>query len=302
MHKQLRRTMLFCPANNPKHLFTAMIYKPDCILFDLEDAVPYQDKEAARDLLIEALACMDYCGSEVFVRVNPLYTEFGEADVKELVKAGLRRVRLPMCENEEDVMRLARLLDEVEQLNAIEKGSVKIQCAIETPMGVHNSLRIAQASERVISISFGAEDFTRTLGTDRTKAARELFLARSTVVLNANIAGVDAIDTVYADVKDMNGFKCEVEDAKNLGFSGKSCIHPSQVEVVHAVFTPSKEEIDFSVKIVDASKNADIEKGGVILLDGRMIDIPVIAKAQRILELAQGAGIKVGGIHANKDE
>ncbi len=295
MKKHLRRTMLFCPANNPKHLFTAMIYRPDCILFDLEDAVPFNEKEAARDLLVEALQCIDYGKSEVFVRVNALYTEFGVNDVEELVPAGLRRIRLPMCESAEDVKRLDTLLTQIEETHKIDKGSVKIQCAIETPMGVHNSLEIAKASDRIVSISFGAEDYTRTLGTDRTKAGHELFLARSTVVLNAKIAGVDAIDTVFSDVNDKDGFRAEVESAKNLGFAGKSCIHPSQVDLVHNVFTPTTEDVKSSLKIIEASRNADIEMGGVILVDGKMIDVPVIAKAERIIELAVGAGMKIGG-------
>lgn len=295
MKKQLRRTMLFCPANNPKHLFTAMIYKPDCILFDLEDAVPFNEKEAARDLMVEALRSIDYGKCEVFVRINPLYTEFGEADVKELIPAGLRRLRLPMCESADDVKQLDALLEEIEKLHGIEVGSVKIQCAIETPMGVHNSLEIARASKRVVSISFGAEDYTRTLGIDRTTSGQELFLARSTIVLNAKLAGVDAVDTVFSNVKDMDGFTREVYGAKNLGFAGKSCIHPSQIEVVHNTFTPTQEEVESSLRIIQASKDADIEKGGVILVDGKMIDVPVIAKAERILHLAEGAGMKIGG-------
>ncbi|MBF4694096.1 HpcH/HpaI aldolase/citrate lyase family protein [Fusibacter ferrireducens] len=296
MKKKLRRTMLFCPANKPKHLFTSMIYEPDCIIFDLEDAVPFNEKVAARDLLVEALKAIDYGQVEVFARINALYTDFGEDDVRALVPAGLKRLRLPMCESEKDVKDLDVLLTEIERAHNIEVGSVKVQCAIETPKGVVNSLAIAQASPRVTSISFGAEDFTRTLGTDRTKAGNELFLARSTVALNANIAGVDAIDTVYADVKDEEGFIKEVESARNLGFSGKSCIHPSQVELVHKIYTPNSKDIEASIKIIEAARNADIEKGGVIVVDGKMIDIPVIAKAERILELAVGAGIQIGGV------
>lgn len=295
---RLRRTMLFCPASNPKLLFSAMIYKPDCLLFDLEDAVAYNDKIAARDLMVEALKVIDYETCEVFVRINPLYTEFGLEDTKALVAAGLSRIRLPMCETKEDVIRMCELLDEVEKINGIENGFVKLQCAIETPLGVHNSLEIAMASDRVISISFGAEDFTRTLGTDRTKEGRELFFARSQVVLNAKLAGVDAIDTVFSDISDVEGFKKEVRDAKNLGFSGKSCIHPSQVSLVHNIFTPTKDEIKSAIKIINASGDANIERGGVIVVDGKMIDIPVIDKAKRILELAVGAGINVGGINA----
>ncbi len=289
--KKLRRTMLFCPASNGKMLFNAPIYKPDCIIFDLEDAVKYDDKEAARDLLIEALKVVDYGNIEVFVRVNPLYTEFGEDDVRELVKAGLKRLRLPMCETAENIIELDNLLKEIEEKNNIEVGTVKVQCAIETPLGVHNALAIAQASDRVVSISFGAEDFTRSLGVDRTKEATELFYARSQVAMAASIAGVDAIDTVWSDVEDTEGFKSEVSSARNLGFAGKSCIHPGQIEIVHDIYTPSTSEIEKSVRIVEAAKEANIDKGGVITLDGKMIDIPVIAKAQRIVDLAKGAGL-----------
>ncbi len=295
--KKLRRTMLFAPASNPKLLFNTAIYEPDCILFDLEDAVKYDEKDAARDLLVEAFKVIDYGKSEIFVRINPLRTPlgekapFGEIDVRELVPAGLRKMRLPMCEKPEHIIELSKLLDEVEKEHNIEAGSVKIQASLETPLGVMNALAIAQSSERVISISFGAEDFTRTLGTDRTKAATELFFARSQVAIAASIAKIDAIDTVWSDVSDIEGFRKEVESAKNLGFAGKSCIHPSQIKVVHEVFTPSMEEIEKSLTIVEAAKAASIEAGGVITVEGKMVDIPVIAKAERVVNLAKGAGI-----------
>jgi citrate lyase subunit beta/citryl-CoA lyase len=295
--KKLRRTMLFAPASNPKLLFTTSIYKPDCILFDLEDSVKYDDKDAARDLLVEAFKVVDFKNCEIFVRINPLRTPtgskapFGELDVRELVPAGLRKIRLPMCEKIEHIQELSTLLEEVENLHGIEVGSVKIQASLETPLGVMSALAIAQSSDRVVSISFGAEDFTRTLGVDRTKAATELFFARSQVVMAASIAKVDAIDTVWADVSDIEGFRAEVESSKNLGFSGKSCIHPSQVKIVHNIFTPSMEEINKSIEIVEAAKSANIEAGGVITVNGKMVDLPVIAKAERVISLAHGAGI-----------
>ncbi len=133
------------------------------------------------------------------------------------------------------------------------------------------------------------------MGIDRRKSGQELLLARSIIALNANIAGVDAIDTVFSDIKDLQGFRAEVESARNLGFSGKSCIHPSQIEVVHDVFTPSIEDIESSLRIIKVAKLADIEKGGVILIDGKMVDIPVIAKAERVVKFAKGAGIRIGG-------
>jgi citrate lyase subunit beta/citryl-CoA lyase len=289
--RKLRRTMLFCPASNPKLLFTAHVYKPDCIIFDLEDAVKYDEKDSARDLLAEALKTIDYEDCEVFARINPLYTEFGETDVRELVKAGLKRVRLPMCEKKEDIIELDKLLTDVEKKNNIEEGSVKIQCAIETPKGVYNSLEIAQGSSRVISISFGAEDYTRTLGVDRTASGEEIFLARSQVALSASIAGVDAIDTVWSNLSDEDGFKREIKNAISLGFSGKSCIHPSQIDIVHEMFKPDAKEIEKSMKIISAAKESNIEKGGVITVDGKMVDIPVIAKAERVVNLAIGSGL-----------
>lgn len=287
----LCRTLLFCPASNPKLLFTAPIYQADGIIFDLEDSVRYDEKDAARELLAEALKSIEYDSCEVFARINPLDTEFGEEDVRVLVAAGLRRIRLPMTQCSDDVDRLCKLLDQVEDDFGVERGSTRVQCAIETPLGVHNVYEIAKASERIVSISFGAEDYTRSLGIERKDAAEALLYPRSRITSVAALAGIDAIDTVWSDISDMDGFRSEVLQAKNLGFAGKACIHPSQIEVVHDVFTPDKESVQQSVEIMQIAKDLDIEKGGVALLKGKMIDIPVIDKARRIVRLAKGAGL-----------
>ncbi len=291
MEKRARRTMLFAPANNPKMLVTAHLYGADCALFDLEDAVKYADKDAARDLLAEALKTVDYGDTEIFARINPLSTEFGRDDVKILVPAGLRKMRLAMCETPEQVKELDELLTEVEKEYEIENGACKIQCSLETPLAVMNAVSIATASPRVTSISFGAEDFTRTMGAQRTKEGKELFVARTMVVMAAAIAGVDAIDTVWSDLDDEEGFKAEVKTSMNLGFAGKSCIHPSQIKIVHKIFTPNKEELEKSLEIVRAAEAANINKGGVITVNGKMVDIPVIAKAEKVVRLAKSAGM-----------
>lgn len=291
MERRARRTMMFAPANNPKMLVTAHLYGPDCVLFDLEDAVKYADKDAARDLLAEALKVVDYGDTEIFVRINPLSTEFGKDDVRVLVPAGLRKMRLAMCETPEQVKELDQLLTKVEKEHGIENGACKIQCSLETPLAVMNAVSIATASSRVISISFGAEDFTRTMGAERTKEGKELFVARTMVVMAAAIAGVDAIDTVWSDLDDEEGFKEEVKTSMNLGFAGKSCIHPSQVKIVHKIFTPNKEELEKSLEIVKAAEAANINKGGVITVNGKMVDIPVIAKAEKVVRLAKSAGM-----------
>lgn len=291
MERRARRTMMFAPANNPKMLVTAHLYGPDCVLFDLEDAVKYADKDAARDLLAEALKVVNYGDTEIFARINPLSTEFGKDDVKILVPAGLRKMRLAMCETPEQVKELDQLLTEVEKEHGIENGDCKIQCSLETPLAVMNAVSIATASPRVTSISFGAEDFTRTMGAERTKEGKELFVARTMVVMAAAIAGVDAIDTVWSDLDDEEGFKAEVKTSMNLGFAGKSCIHPSQVKIVHKIFTPNKEELEKSLEIVKAAEAANINKGGVITVNGKMVDIPVIAKAEKVVRLAKSAGM-----------
>jgi citrate lyase subunit beta / citryl-CoA lyase len=291
--KQLRRTMLFAPASNPKMLFNVQVYRPDCIIFDLEDAVKYEEKSSARDLLVEALKAVDFEKCEVFARINPLRTphgkkgEFGEKDVRELVPAGLTRIRLPMCETKEHIVELSALLDEVEKKHDMKKNTVKIQASLETPLGVLNALEIANASDRVISISFGAEDFTSSLGVDRTKTGTELLYARSQVVLAASVAKIDAIDTVWSDLSDPEGFKKEVELIRGLGFAGKSCIHPSQIKSVHAAYTPTQDAVSKALEIVNASEKANIQAGGAITVNGRMIDIPIIEKAKRIISLSK---------------
>lgn len=289
-NEDIRRTMLFCPATNPKLYIDGPIFKPDCILFDLEDAVNYSEKDSARELLAEAIKSLDFGEVEIFARINPLYTEFGKLDVQRLVPAGLRKMRLPMSEKKEDIIELDELLTKIEQENGIEVGSCKIQASIETPLGVKNAYEIATASDRIISISFGAEDYTRLLGVDRTKNGAELFFARTQIANIASIVGVHAIDTVWADFNDVEGFEKETNLGKQLGFSGKSCIHPSQIERVHNIFTPTDDEIERSIIILEAVKKAGIEKGGVIQVNGKMVDIPVIEKAKKIINFAKGAG------------
>ena len=288
--EKLYRSWLFCPANNPKLLYSATTYAPDAIIFDLEDAVPVDEKDDARDLLVEALKTIDYKDIIVLARVNPLYTPFGEKDIRELVPAGLKYIRFPMCETVQHVQELDALLTELEKANNIPVGTVKVAAALETPLGVYNALAIAQ-EDRIFAISLGAEDFTRSLGATRTPKGVELDYARGKIVLEASIAGVLAIDTVWADMSNKEGFQAEVVHIKNMGFDGKACIHPAQIDDIHGVFTPKKEEIEQSLRIIQAAQDSGIKDGGVIKLDGKMVDIPVIQKAERIVKLAKAAGI-----------
>lgn len=285
------RSWLFAPANNPKLLYSSLTFNPDAIIFDLEDAVPLSEKEDSRELLIEAFKTIDYGNTPIFVRVNALSTPFGRDDITQLVKAGLRNIRLPMCDTPEQIKEIDELLNKLEKENKIEENSVVIAAALETPLAVYNALNIAKASKRVIGISLGAEDFTRCMGIERTVEEGELFYARSKIVLEARIAGIAAVDGVYTKIDDTEGFYKQAEYAKSLGFTGKACIHPAQINFVHKAYLPKEEDIEYSIKVLEVSERSNIKDGGVISLDGKMIDIPVIEKAKRVILLAKKAGL-----------
>ena len=284
------RTMLFCPASQPKMFLNAPVFQPDAILFDLEDAVAYAEKDSARDLLCEAVGQLDFGACRVFVRINSLHTPFGEEDVRAVVPAGIRYPRLAMCETAADVRELDGLLAAVEAEHQLPVGSVKVQCSIETARGVLNAREIVAASPRVISLSFGAEDYTRFMGTSRSKSAQELQFARTYLPVVAAEAGISAIDTVWSALDDQEGFEAEVRNARALGFSGKSCIHPSQVPVVHRLYTPDEEEVAHARRVMEAMRAAEQAGAGVFTVDGKMVDAPVIAKARRVL-LQIGEGV-----------
>lgn len=293
--KKLRRSMLFVPANNPGMIFQAPVFSPDCIIFDLEDAIPVREKDSARDLLVEAIKSIDFGKCEIFARTNPLYTPYGEDDVRALAHAGLKNYRLPMTESPEDIERMDILLTELEKEIGLESRSLKILGAIETAKGVLNAPAIARSSDRLVGISFGAEDFTRSMATERSKTGEELYWARSHVVMAAMAAGIDAIDTVFADLEDSEAFEKELKMAKQLGFCGKSLIHPSQINLVHKIFSPGREEVHQAKKIIDAMEEAEERGAGVIVVDGKMVDEPVLIRAKRIMELAMASGMEGRG-------
>lgn len=285
------RSWLFAPASNPKLLYSSVVYKPDAIIFDLEDAVALKEKEDARELLIEALKSINYGNIQIFARVNSIKTPFGFDDIKYLVKAGLRNIRLPMCDTPEEIKQVDEFLSKLEEENNIKRGTIVIAAALETPIGVYNAYKIAVASNRVIGISLGVEDFTRCMGIDRTKDEDELNYARGKVVLEAHAAGVACVDGVYTKIDDMEGFQIQCEKARSLGFTGKACIHPTQIPYVHKAYMPKQEDIEYSLLVLEEAKKTDINNGGVISLNGKMIDIPIIEKAQKIVALAKSSGL-----------
>lgn len=288
--KQLRRTMLYVPGNNPGMIKDAGIYPSDCIMFDLEDSVAVTEKDAARFLVYEALTTLDYPGKELVVRVNALDTPQGLQDLEAMVRTRKVVIRLPKTECAQDVLDSEREIARIEQAAGIEIGSTRMMAAVESAAGVLNAQEIAFASKRLVGIAIGAEDYVTDLKTTRSPDGIELLFGRSMVLLAARAAGIDAIDTVYSDVNNEEGFRAEVRLIKQLGFDGKSVINPRQIKPVHEIYTPTQKEIDKSLAIMAAIEEANRKGSGVASLNGKMIDKPVVLRAQRTIDLARAVG------------
>ena len=281
---------MFVPGNNPGMMQDAFIYGPDSIMLDLEDSVTMAEKDSARLLVYNALKTIDYGNTEMVVRINPLNTPYGKKDIEAVVKAGVDVIRMPKTETAEEVVEVEREIEKVEkEIGCL--GRTQIMAAIESALGIVNAYAIATASKRMIGIALGAEDYSANLKTQRTPGGAELLLARETIVVAARAAGIAALDTVYSNLNDMDTFRKEVELIKTLGFDGKSIINPRQIEIVNEVFTPSEKAIEKSKVILAAIKEAEQRGSGVIAVNGKMIDRPVVLRAQRTIDLAIASGV-----------
>lgn len=282
----LRRTMLYVPGNSPGMLTDAHIYGADAIMFDLEDAIAEREKDAARLMVFHALSRQPKRPVEIVVRINGLDTPHGEQDIKAMVACGVDVIRLPKTERAQDVKDVEALIEAQEIALGKVVGSTQMMAAIESPLGVLNAFEIATSSNRLIGIALGAEDYVTNLKTARTPEGIELLYARSQILNAARAAGIAALDTVYSDVDNLSGFRDEVELIYRLGFDGKSVINPRQIETVHDVFKPTEKQVEKSLRLVEAMKAAEAAGQGVINLDGKMVDKPMIERALRILQLA----------------
>lgn len=285
MHK-LRRTMMYVPGNNPGMLADAGIYGADSVMFDLEDSVAMTEKDTARCLVYQTLRRFKNDATEWVVRVNGLDTPFGVKDIEAVVRAGADVVRLPKTETAQDVLDVERIVEALEKEIGLPTGKVKLMAALEGPLGIINAFQIAAASKRMIGMAIGAEDFVTSMKTTRSAEGIELQAARSQLVMAARAAGIAALDTVYSNLDNMDGFEQEVRLIKQMGFDGKSVINPRQIEVVHSIYMPTESEISEALAIMHAIREANERGSGVIALNGKMIDKPIVERAERVLELA----------------
>ena len=283
---RLRRSMMFVPGNNPGMIRDAHIYGADSIMFDLEDSVAYTEKDSARFLVYNALKTLHFGSKETVVRINDLSSGLGIQDLEAVVRAGVQVVRLPKTDSAQDVIDCEREIARIEQQAGIPVGTTGMMAAIESARGVLNAYDIATSSKRLIGIALGAEDYVTDLKTTRSDGT-ELFFARCMILNAARAAGIDAIDTVYSDINNEEGFLKEVELIKKLGFDGKSVINPRQIAPLHRAFMPSEKDLAKAHAIMDAIAEAQARGSGVASLKGKMIDKPVVIRAERLIELAE---------------
>ena len=286
--ERLRRTMMFVPGANAAMLRDAPLYGADSIMFDLEDAVSLKEKDSARTLVHFALKTFDYSNVETVVRINSLEAG-GAQDVEARVLAGVEVIRLPKTETAQDILDVDAVITSVEKDNQIPVGTTKMMAAIESAEGVLNAREIAKASERLIGIALGAEDYVTNMKTKRYPDGQELSFARNMILHAARAAGIAAIDTVYSNVDNVEGFQNEVQKIKQLGFDGKSVINPRQIPLVNAIYTPTDKEIQNAKEVIWGIREAEAKGSGVISVNGKMVDKPIVERAQRVIALAKAA-------------
>ncbi|EIW19286.1 MULTISPECIES: aldolase/citrate lyase family protein [Pelosinus] len=286
---KLRRTMMFVPGNNPGMLINAGIYGADTIIFDLEDSVALSEKDAARHLVYNAMKSIRY-SCEVAVRINHISTPFGYKDLETILAVKPDLIRLPKAETAADIEEIDELITAAEIKHGFRPGSINMMAAIETAKGIRNAYDIAAASPRMVAIAIGGEDYLADLQTSRTKDGKEFFAGRGQLILAAREAGIHAIDTVFGDVNNEEDFIAETTRIKEMGFDGKSVVNPRQINIVHEIYAPTEKEIDHAQRVIAAYEESLARKSGVVSLNGKMIDIPVVKRAQRTLAYANAVG------------
>ena len=283
----LHRSLLFVPGARADLLEKAARFPADVLCIDLEESVLPEEKGAARALAAEAAAKLAAAGRTVHVRVNSIRSGETRDDLAAVVRPGLAGVLLAKTESPQDVRDIDVLLREQELAHGIKAGAIELIVAIESAHGLLRCQEISGASTRLAALTLGGEDFAFDLGVQRTREGRELEYARAHVATCARAANLIALDTPWADIPDIEGLVADAERAKALGFSGKYVIHPSHIEPVQRVFSPSEEEVAYARRLLQAWEEAQAQGLGAVQLDGRMVDRPIAERARRVIEQAE---------------
>lgn len=286
--RRMRRSRLYLPGNETRFMVNAGLHKPDGVILDLEDSVHPSEKDAARILVRNALRKIDFFGSERMVRINQ--GELALKDLESVVPHNVHVILIPKCETGDQVRAIDEKIQAIRKKRGVEN-EVYLMPIIESGLGAINAYEIASASPNNVALTIGLEDYTADIGTRRTPEGRESFWARGSVVNAARAAGLQPIDTVFSDVRDMEGLRASVIEAKSLGFDGKGCIHPRQISVIHEAFAPEGTEVERAKKIVLAFEEAEKKGLGVVSLGSKMIDPPVVKRALHTVDMAIATGV-----------
>jgi citrate lyase beta subunit len=275
--------LLFAPGDDLRKLNKAAQSNADAVILELEDGIALGRKAIARQMVREAATSIDFGRRERLIRVNDVTTPFFHEDVLETIAARPDAYVLPKVESEEDIWRMCEMLDAAEQQRGWPAGGIGLIILIETPRGILNLREICDAETRLKAIIFGAEDYASFIGAQRTREATEVLFARSAIVNACGAYGLQAIDMVFIDFNDDAGLEHECLQGKQQGFTGKQVIHPRQIDIVNRCFSPSEAEAAWAQRIVDGFKASHSEGKGAFALDGKMIDLPVVRQAERVL-------------------
>lgn len=294
--ERYRRSRLYLPGNTPKLVINAGLHKPDGVILDLEDSVAPAKKYETRFLVRNTLRAVNFYGAERMVRINQIPK--GLEDLEYIIPHNVNLILVPKCEDPEQIEVLEEMIGEIKNKYNIEH-DIWLMPIIESALGVINATCIAASSPYIVAMAIGLEDYTADLGTQRTKEGTETFFARCQLVNAAKAVGIQAIDSVFSDVSDMEALAENVKNSKQLGFDGMGCIHPRQIAVIHENYAPNEKEIDKAKKIVNAFIIAEEQGLGVVSLGSKMIDPPVVKRAERTIDLA----LKLGKLEENwRDE
>ncbi|MDA0988307.1 MAG: CoA ester lyase [Chloroflexi bacterium] len=283
----LLRSLIFVPGNRRDMLEKAASFPADFLVPDMEDSVPLAEKAAARDAIADMLPILDRAGKRSVVRINALSTGLLEEDMRAAVTPHTYGINVGKVDTPWDVHEIDKILTAMEIKKGLERGRTRLILYLESALAIINAYPICSASPRIMAAAFGAEDFTVDMGTQRTDESSEVFLPRAMVAIAARAANVVPLDIVYANFRDEDGLRRDIQVARSLGYKGKFAIHPSQVQPINEMFSPLPEDVEYARRVVVAFKEAEAQGRGATSLDGKMIDIPVVKRAMSLLAIEE---------------
>lgn len=289
--KRLRRSMLFLPGGNARYFEKALTSEADGLIIDLEDAVTVDKKAEVRQWTKNALLEQDFGGREKSVRINALDTEFGFDDIATIVEGKPDSLLIPKVMSPHDILLADKAISRAEQRAGLPPGTVEVLALVEIPEAIESAVSIARAHPRLTGLLFGAGDLTRETHGVVTEGRLELFYPMNRILYAARIAGIDALDSPSFNVRDAEGTEREALQAAQLGYDGKAAIHPAQIEPINRVFTPSADQIEYCVRVIDAYRQSEQEGKGATTVDGRIVEMPAVETAARVLGIAERAEV-----------